>query len=214
MPLPDTALAVPWRSACRAVNGSVPSSNCLLERQAGPAHSGPRVPGRRQGGCPCGRKAHSSHQGSSPAHTATAPAAGAAARPCSLQGLRPLPCAALGAVLLDSWEGQVSFELPRTRPRRCSRLPSSSASTSSSAANWLSKSSSTPYSSARSPPWLRAVPPDPAPNLRAPRTAPRPQRTGATNQRPACPAALSIGQEEGRGVEKLGCVRTLGGAEP
>lgn len=41
---------------------------------------------------------------------------------------------------------------------------------------------------------------DPAPNLPRPARRSRPQRPGTTNQQPACPAALSIGQEEGRGV--------------
>lgn len=60
-------------------------------------------------------------QGSSPAHTATAPAAGAAARPCSLQGGCGLSPARPSEQ--SSWtprEGQVSFELLRTRPRRYS----------------------------------------------------------------------------------------------
>ena len=106
MPLPDTALAVPWRSAWRTVNGSVPSNNCLLERLAGPAHSGLGVPGRRQGGSPCGRKAHSSHPEQLVCTHSHSPRG---RRRCkavlSPRGLRPLPCAALRAALLDSPRG-------------------------------------------------------------------------------------------------------------
>lgn len=51
---------------------------------------------------------------------------------------------------------------------------------------------------------------DLAPNLPRPARRSRPQRPGATNQRPACPAARSIGQEEGRGVGGVAHARWAG----
>lgn len=56
LPLPRTASAVLWRSPRRAGSGGAPSIGGLLERQAGPVHRGPGVPGGRQGRRPCRRQ--------------------------------------------------------------------------------------------------------------------------------------------------------------